>query len=417
MLKYKNKNFCRLNFASFIASRISFRSKRTFSKLIVRIAITGIMLGLSVMILSVAIVKGFKKEVGDRIQAFAGDIRISKVDLNASFENTPFNDNDTLVKRLLADKQITKVMPFATKNGIIKAKDEIEAIIMKGVDRSYDWSFLKQRLTTGRVIDFSDTTESKQEILISQYTADRLKLKLGDKFVMYFIQQPLKKRPFKIVGIFDMGVEEVDKTFAIGDLALIRRLDDWHKNQIGGYEVRTRYFENIEQAAASANNVLPPDLKAFTITETYASIFEWLKLLDVNTQVILVLMLAVAVINMISALLIMILERTSMIGMIKAMGATNMAIQEIFMINAFYLIGLGMILGNLLGLGVCILQYQTHLFKLDQASYYMTFVPISINWLDVVLINAGTLFVCLLVLIVPSMLVTRISPVKAIRFK
>ncbi|OCX52884.1 ABC transporter permease [Mucilaginibacter sp. PPCGB 2223] len=406
-----------MNFASFIASRISFRSKRTFSKLIVRIAITGIMLGLSVMILSVAIVKGFKKEVGDRIQAFAGDIRISKVDLNASFENTPFNDNDTLVKRLLADKQITKVMPFATKNGIIKAKDEIEAIIMKGVDRSYDWSFLKQRLTTGRVIDFSDTTESKQEILISQYTADRLKLKLGDKFVMYFIQQPLKKRPFKIVGIFDMGVEEVDKTFAIGDLALIRRLDDWHKNQIGGYEVRTRYFENIEQAAASANNVLPPDLKAFTITETYASIFEWLKLLDVNTQVILVLMLAVAVINMISALLIMILERTSMIGMIKAMGATNMAIQEIFMINAFYLIGLGMILGNLLGLGVCILQYQTHLFKLDQASYYMTFVPISINWLDVVLINAGTLFVCLLVLIVPSMLVTRISPVKAIRFK
>lgn len=406
-----------MNFASFIASRISFRSKRTFSKLIVRIAIMGIMLGLSVMILSVAIVKGFKKEVGDRIQTFSGDIKIAKIDLNASYENTPFNNNDTLTRRLLANKQITGVMPFATKNGIIKAKDEIEAVIMKGVDSTYDWSFLKQTLVAGRVINFADTTAAKQEIMISQYTASRLKLKLGDKFVMYFIQQPLKKRPFKIIGIFDLGVEEVDKAFVIGDLALIRRLNNWSKGQIGGYEVRIRDFDQINTLADSVNNVLPPNLKSYTITETYVNIFEWLKLLDVNTQVILVLMLAVAVINMISALLIMILERTSMIGIMKAMGATNAAIQQIFMINAFYLIGFGMILGNLLGLGVCVLQYQTHVFKLDQASYYMTFVPISISWFDVVLLNAGTLFICLLVLVVPSMLVTSISPVKAIRFK
>lgn len=406
-----------MNFASFIASRISFRSKRTFSKLIVRIAITGIMLGLSVMILSVAIVKGFKKEVGDRIQTFSGDIKIARLDLNASYENTPFNDNDTLTRRLLANKQITKVMPFATKNGIMKANDEIEAVIMKGVDKQYDWSFLKQILVAGRIINFADTSSVKQEIMISQYTASRLKLKLDDKFVMYFIQQPLRKRPFKIVGIFDLGVEEVDKAFVIGDLSLIRRLNNWSDNQIGGYEVRTRDFDQIDVVADSVNNILPPELKSYTITESYASIFEWLKLLDVNTQVILVLMLAVAVINMISALLIMILERTSMIGMMKAMGATNLAIQKIFMINAFYLIGFGMILGNLLGLGVCVLQDQTHVFKLDQASYYMKFVPISINWLDVVLLNAGTLFICLLVLIIPSMLVTRISPVKAIRFK
>jgi len=227
----------------------------------------------------------------------------------------------------------------------------------------------------------------------------------------------LRKRPFKIVGIFDLGVEEVDKAFVIGDLSLIRRLNDWRDNQIGGYEVRTRDFDRIDAVSDSVNNILPPNLKSYTITESYANIFEWLKLLDVNTQVILILMLAVAVINMISALLIMILERTSMIGMMKAMGATNLAIQEIFMINAFYLIGFGMILGNLLGLGVCILQDKTYVFKLDQASYYMKFVPISINWVDVVLLNAGTLFICLVVLIIPSMLVTRISPVKAIRFK
>ncbi len=369
------------------------------------------------MILSVAIVKGFKKEVGDRIQTFSGDIKIARLDLNASYENTPFNNNDTLTRRLLSNKQITKIMPFATKNGIMKANDEIEAVIMKGVDKQYDWSFLKQTLVAGRVINFADTSIAKQEIMISQYTANRLKLKLGDKFVMYFIQQPLRRRPFKIVGIFDLGVEEVDKAFVIGDLSLIRRLNNWRDNQVGGYEVRTRDFDQIDVVADSVNNILPPDLKSYTITESYASIFEWLKLLDVNTQVILILMLAVAVINMISALLIMILERTSMIGMMKAMGATNLAIQEIFMINAFYLIGLGMILGNLLGLGVCVLQSQTHVFKLDQASYYMKFVPISINWLDVVLLNVGTLFICLLVLIIPSTLVTRISPVKAIRFK
>lgn len=369
------------------------------------------------MILSVAIVKGFKKEVGDRIQTFSGDIKIARLDLNASYENTPFNTNDTLIRLLSANKQITRVMPFATKNGIMKANDEIEAVVMKGVDKQYDWSFLKQTLVAGRVIDFADTTTSKQEIMISQYTANRLKLKLGDKFVMYFIQQPLRKRPFKIVGIFDLGVEEVDKAFVIGDLSLIRRLNNWNENAIGGYEVRIRDFDQIDAVADAVNNILPPTLKSYTITESYASIFEWLKLLDVNTQVILVLMLAVAVINMISALLIMILERTSMIGMMKAMGATNLAIQQIFMINAFYLIGFGMILGNLLGLGVCVLQSQTHVFKLDQASYYMKFVPISISWVDVTLLNAGTLFICLAVLVIPSMLVTRISPVKAIRFK
>jgi lipoprotein-releasing system permease protein len=406
-----------LNFASFIASRISFRSKRTFSKLIVRIAIIGIMLGLSVMILSVAIVKGFKKEVGDRIQTFAGDIKISRLDLNASYENTPFNDSAALTKTLLLNKQITNVMPFATKNGIIKANDEIEAIVMKGVDKQYDWSFLKQTLVSGHVIDFSDSTASKRQIMISQYTADRLKLRLGDSFVMYFIQQPLRKRPFKIVGIFDLGVEEVDKAFVIGDLALIRRLNNWKESQIGGYEVRVANFDKIDETADFVNNLLPTNLRAYTITESYASIFEWLKLLDINTQIILVLMLVVAVINMISALLIMILERTSMIGMLKAMGASNVAIQKIFLINAFYLIGLGLILGNLLGLGVCFIQYKTHVLKLDQASYYMKFVPISISWVDVALLNAGTLIIALLVLIIPSLLVTRISPVKSIRFK
>ena len=406
-----------MNFASFIASRISFRSKRTFSKMIVRIAITGIMLGLGVMILSVAIVKGFKSEVREKIRGFAGDIQVSKLDLNTSYENSPFATNDTFITKCRANKSITHVAPYATKSGIIKANSQIEGVLMKGVDKTYNWHFIQQMLVAGRVIDFKDSVEAQKQILISQYTANRLKLKLGDDILMYFVQEPLRKRKFKIVGIFDIGVEEVDKTFVIGDLSLIRRLNSWKDNEIGGYEVSVNDFDNLTAINSNIGDIIPTSLKAVTVTESYQTVFEWLQLLDVNTRIILILMLAVAVINMISALLIMILERTSMIGMFKAMGATNRQIQQIFLTNAFYLIGFGLILGNLFGIGLGLLQYKTHLFKLDQTNYYMKFVPIQIDWADIVLLNAGTLVICLLVLVIPSTLVSRISPVKAIRFK
>jgi lipoprotein-releasing system permease protein len=406
-----------LNFASFIASRISFRSKRTFSKMIVRIAILGIMLGLGVMILSVAIVKGFQGEVREKIRGFSGDIQVVKQDLNASFENSPFAANDTFITQCKSNKLISSVAPFATKNGIIKANDEIEGVVMKGVDKNYDWSFIKAMLASGRVIDFKDSVEAQKQIMISQYTANRLKLKVGDDFLMYFVQEPLRKRKFKIVGIFDIGVEEVDKTFVIGDLSLIKRLNNWNDKEVGGYEIRVTDFDQLTAINSTIGNILPTALKSVTVTENYQTVFDWLQLLDINTRIILILMLLVAVINMISALLIMILERTSMIGMLKAMGATNWSIQKIFLTNAFFLIGFGLLLGNAFGIGLGMFQFKTHLFKLDQASYYMSFVPIQIDWQDIAMLNIGTLVICLLVLIVPSMLVSSISPVKAIRFK
>jgi lipoprotein-releasing system permease protein len=411
------KNKSALNFAAFIASRISFRSKRTFSKLIVRIAIIGIMLGLGVMIISVAIVKGFKQEIREKVRGFSGDVQVIKQDLNTSFENTPFKADDQFVKRLTGNQMITHVMPFATKPGIIKANDEIEGVVMKGVDQTYDWSFLKNTLVAGHVINFKDSAEAVKQIMISQYTANRLKLKLGDAFLMYFVQEPLRKRKFTIAGIFNTGVEDVDKTFVIGDLSLVRRLNNWQDTEIGGYEVRLSDFDQLTVADNFIGDVTPPALKSFPVSENYHAIFEWLNLLDINTQVILVLMMIVAVINMISALLIMILERTNMIGMLKAMGATNSTIQRVFLINAFYLIGFGLILGNLLAEGLGYLQLKTHFFKLDQATYYMNFVPIKFELTDILLLNLGTMVVCLLVLIIPSMLVSRISPLKAIRFK
>lgn len=406
-----------MSFASFISTRITFKSKRTFSKLIVRIAIIGIMLGLGVMILSLAIVKGFKHEIRNKVRGFAGDIRVVKFDLNNSYQSSSFTADSDFVKRALKSPFITHVMPVATKPGIVKANNEIEGVVLKGVDKNYDWNYFKKMMVAGDVISFADSVEAQKEIMISQTTADRLKLKVGDKLLMYFVQEPLRKRQFKIKGIFNIGVEEVDKTFVIGALSLINRLNDWKPDEIGQYELRVSDFEHINEAANALDNVLPVKLKEYTIEEDYPTIFEWLNLLDVNSVVMLVLMVAVAVINMISALLIMILERTAMIGMFKAMGASNWAIRKVFLINASYLIGLGLLLGNLLGIGLGYFQMYTHFFQLDQASYYMTFVPVEFDVFDIVALNIGTLIICLLVLIIPSTLVSRISPVKAIQFK
>jgi lipoprotein-releasing system permease protein len=383
----------------------------------VRIAIIGIMLGLGVMILSLAIVKGFKHEIRNKVRGFAGDIRVVKFDLNNSYQSSSFPADSEFVKRALKSPFITHVMPVATKPGIVKANNEIEGVVLKGVDKSYDWSYFKKMMVAGDVISFADSVEAQKEIMISQTTADRLKLKVGDKLLMYFVQEPLRKRQFKIKGIFNIGVEEVDKTFVIGALSLINRLNDWKPNEIGQYELRVVDFDHINEAADALDTVLPVKLKEYTIEEDYPTIFEWLNLLDVNSVVMLVLMVAVAVINMISALLIMILERTAMIGMFKAMGASNWAIRKVFLINASYLIGLGLLLGNLLGIGLGYFQMYTHFFKLDQASYYMTFVPVEFNVFDIVVLNIGTLIICLLVLIISSTLVSRISPVKAIQFK
>lgn len=416
MLRYK-KTFSELNLPYFIAKRITFNSKRTFSKLIVRIAILGIMLGLAVMILSVAIVKGFKTEIREKVRGFSGDIQISKLNLNSSYENTPFSMSDDDRSKISTTEGIAFIQPFATKPGIINAGDQAEGVVLKGLDKSYNSQYFENILVDGKFIDFSDSTKSRSQILISKFIADRLNLKVGDDFLMYFIENSLRKRKFEIVGIYNLGVEEVDEVFVIGDINLIRSLNNWSADQVGGYELRVDNFEELDQIEARVYDDLSVDLKSYSIKQYYPAIFEWLSLLDVNTQVILILMIAVAVINMISALLIMILERTNMIGILKALGSSNWEIRKIFLYNASYLIGIGLLSGNVLGIGLGLFQLNTHFFTLDQASYYMSFVPVQLDVQDILLLNAGTLVISLLVLLIPSLLVSRISPLKAIRFK
>lgn len=406
-----------MNLPFFIAKRITFNSKRTFSKLIVRIAILGIMLGLAVMILSVAIVKGFKTEIREKVRGFSGDIQISKLNLNSSYENTPFSMSEDDRSKISTTEGIAFIQPFATKPGIINAGDQAEGVVLKGLDKSYNSQYFEDILVDGKFIDFSDPTKSKSQILISKFIADRLNLKVGDDFLMYFIENSLRKRKFEIVGIYNLGVEEVDEVFVIGDINLIRSLNNWSADQVGGYELRVDNFEELDQIEARVYDDLSVDLKSYSIKQYYPAIFEWLSLLDVNTQVILILMIAVAVINMISALLIMILERTNMIGILKALGSSNWEIRKIFLYNASYLIGIGLLSGNVLGIGLGLFQLNTHFFTLDQASYYMSFVPVQLDVQDILLLNAGTLIISLLVLLIPSLLVSRISPLKAIRFK
>lgn len=406
-----------LNTEYFIAGRIAIKSERTFSKLIVRIAIIGVMLSLAVMMLSIGIIKGFKTEIQDKVRGYIGDIRIFKYDLNNSFELSPFVPSAATISDLKKNPQVEYFQPYATKPAIISANDEVEGINFKGIDSTFNWSYIEKHMVSGKVLNFADSASATKQIMISQFTANRLKLKVGDKFIMHFVQNPPRRRPFTIVGIYSIGVEEIDKNFVLGDLNLIRKLNEWKPNEIGGIEIRIKDFSKLKATSTGIYEGLEIKLKSESVQDYFPAIFTWLSLLDVNTKVLLVLMLIVGVINMITALLIMILERTNMIGMLKAFGMTDFSVMKIFLYNALYLVGLGLLLGNALGLGLALLQTQTHIFKLDQTSYYLAYVPMEIHLLDVIILNICTGAVCLIVLILPSLLVSKISPLKAIRFK
>jgi lipoprotein-releasing system permease protein len=406
-----------LNTEYFIAGRIAIKSERTFSKLIVRIAIIGVMLSLAVMMLSIGIIKGFKTEIQDKVRGYIGDIRIFKYDLNNSFELSPFVPSAATINDLKKNPQVEYFQPYATKPAIISANDEVEGINFKGIDSTFNWDYIEKHMVSGKVLNFADSTGATKQIMISQFTANRLKLKVGDNFIMHFVQNPPRRRPFTIVGIYSIGVEEIDKNFVLGDINLIRRLNDWKPNEIGGIEIRIKDFSKLKATSTGIYEGLEIKLKSESVQDYFPAIFTWLSLLDVNTKVLLVLMLIVGVINMITALLIMILERTNMIGMLKAFGMTDFSVMKIFLYNALYLVGLGLLLGNALGLGLALLQTQTHIFKLDQTSYYLAYVPMEIHLLDVIKLNICTAAVCLIVLILPSLLVSKISPLKAIRFK
>lgn len=402
----------------FIAKRIIAKNKANFSRPIVRIAVLSIALGVAVMIVSVAIVTGFQKEIRNKVIGFGGHIIISNYDENVSMESSPVSINQKFYPSLSKEEGIEHIQVYATKAGIIKTDEEIQGVVLKGVGSDYDWSFFNDKIIKGKSFKVSDTGKTN-DILVSEYLASQLKLDTGQSLLMYFINQEQVQpsvRKFRISGIYNTGLEEFDKIYVIGDIHHIQRLNNWDSTQVGGFEVLIKNFKDLDKITESIYNQIGYDLNCTNVKQQYPQIFDWLDFQDVNVTIIIVMMVIVAAINMISALLILIIEKTTLIGILKALGLRNWGIRKIFLYNASYLIIRGLIWGNIIALVFCFVQKFFGILKLDPASYYVREVPINLDIFNILLINFGTIAVCVLVLIIPTYVITRITPVKAIRF-
>ncbi len=406
-----------MNTSWFIAKRLgSDPSENRFTRLIRRVAITSIALGIAVMIAAVSIVTGFQQEIRGKAIGFGAHIQLTRFDYNLSPESTPVTANQPFLDELQGKHGITHLQSFAHKAGILRTEEEIFGVVFKGVGSDFNWDFFKKNLTEGNIPVFTDTLASN-ELLLSAHIAQKLSLKTGDDVLMYFIQDPPRIRRFTISGIFETGLEELDKLFVLGHLSHIQRLNNWDSNQVGGFEILVSDYKDIDRALKGILEVLPYDMDARSIRQVYPQLFDWLALLDMNVYVILFLMVLVASINMITTLLISVLEKTRLIGVLKSLGGNNHMIRKVFLINASFVILKGLILGNLLGISLGLLQNRFGIIQLSQESYYVSQVPFNLDPLYIGLINLGTFGICLAMLILPSLLVTRISPVKALLFR
>ena len=407
-----------MNIEFFIAKHIISKNKTNFSRPIIRIAVLSIALGIAVMIMSVAIVTGFQKEIRNKVIGFGAHIQISSYTNNNSMESTPVSIRQKFYPSIEHQKGIRHIQVYATKAGIVKTDEEIQGIVLKGIGKDYDWSFFENRIVKGRKFMVSDTGKTN-DILVSEFQAKQLKLDTGQFLLMYFINQNELQpsvRKFRICGIYNTGLEEFDKMYVLGDIHHIQRLNNWDSTQVGGFEILINNFNDLDKITESVYKQIDYNLNCTSIRKQYPQIFDWLGFQDVNVTIILIMMVIVAAINMISALLILIIEKTKLIGVLKALGMNNWGIRKIFLINASYLIIRGLIWGNIIAIALSLIQMQFGIIKLDPSSYYVSQVPINLNALHILLINAGTIVVCMLVLIIPTFVVTKVSPVKAIRF-
>lgn len=444
-----------MNITHFIARRVALSEQKTFSRLIIRIAIAAVAISVAVMIVATALIAGFKEEIRAKIFGFWGHIHITEPNISHSLVDlAPINKNQDFYPKItevgpisyfedgefmgreftrqkMTNGGIRHIQVFALKPGMIQFKNEIEGIILKGVGPDYDWSFLEKYIQEGRPLDLAEQAATSdqdsipndnisREILISRQTADRLQIGVGDEFIVNFVEEKGSqlKRKFTVAGIYKTGLEEYDRKFALVDIRQIQRLMGWKNDQVSGFEV---LLDDITDLSAFDEyvfyDVIPNELYSESIRKKTPEIFDWLDLQDVNEVVILGLMITVAIINMMTALLILILERTNMIGTLKALGSSNWDIRKIFLFYAGYIIIMGLFWGNIIGLLICFIQDRFELIRLSEADYYLSVAPVHVNYLTVLALNLGSLLIILIFLIIPSYLITRISPVKAIRFK
>lgn len=416
-----------MNWKLFIARRI-YQTKekegdRNVSKPAVRIAMVGIAIGLAVMILSVAVVVGFKHEVRDKVIGLGADILVTSLDVVQSYQVTPVVGDDSLISALGKMPGVKHVQRYATKPGMIMTSDNFQGIVLKGIGQEYDTTFLHRHLQEGHIPAFTDSVSSNQ-VLVSKTIADRLGVRVGDKLYTYYLENNIRARRLTVAGIYQTNFSSYDDLFLLTDLRTVERLNNWEPGQVGGLEIQVTDYDLLDETNGHILSSLDKKTDKYggryyaqTIEEVYPQIFAWLDLLDINVWVILVLMVGVAGFTMISGLLIIILERTNMIGVLKALGADNTAIRKIFLSFAVFLIRKGMLWGNVIALTCCAVQYFFRPVRLDPAVYYIDAVPIELNLWIWLLLNAGTLVVSVLMLVGPSYLISRIHPARSIRFE
>ncbi len=415
-----------MNTELFIAKRLykgDKKNEKRVSSPAVSIAVTGIALGLTVMILSVCIVIGFKKEIRGKVIGFGSHIQITSFEDNSSYELNPIAISDTLLGKLNSNPQIKHVQPYIIKPGIIKTEDNFQGVVLKGVDENYDWDFFKKNMIEGHIINSNDTSAINQAI-ISKDIANKLHLKLGDRFNIYFVQEPVRARRFEITGIYQTNFEDYDKLYILTEMNLLSKLNQWDDDMASGLEVLVKDYNQLDLTTqnlffdmATHRDRLGKTLYTRSIKDINPIIFDWLNLLDMNVWIIVILMLIVSGFTMISGLLIIILERTNMIGILKAVGTRNFNIRKIFLYLSSFLILKGLFWGNIIALTLCFAQKYLHIIKLNPEVYYTAYVPVDINPLIILVINIGTLLVSLLMMIGPSYLIAKISPAKSIRFE
>ncbi len=410
-----------MNLEYFIAKRLitAKNHKSSISAPIIKIAVTAIAIGVIMMVMAVATGVGLQDKIREKVSAFNGHVIISSYDDNQSEVSVqPISIKQDFYPRFTKVTGINHIQAVASKAGVIRTEESVEGVIFKGVGKEYKWDNLAEYIVSGTIPDFKKGLSN--EVVLSQFLADRLKLKVGDEFNTYFMKEGGNGLPnlrrVKLAGIFNSGFQEFDATYLIGDIRHIQRINKWRNGEVGSFEVFLDDFTQLTEKGKEINKEIPPVLYAQTIEEKYMNIFEWLKLFDVNIMVIIIIMIVVATINMVVALLVLILERTQMIGMLKALGAPNWSVRKIFLYNAGYLIIKGLLWGNGISLVLLLVQKYFGIVKLNPESYYVNVAPVTIHIPAILLINIGTIVVCLTLLLIPSYIITRISPVKALRF-
>lgn len=412
-----------MDVAFFLARRIAFNSQKSFSRFIIRLATVATAVSVAAMIITLAFVNGFQETVSQKVFSFWGHVRLQQYEPSKALvaEESPLNRDDRAVSIIRQLGGVKTVQAFATKSAVLQHGTNIEGILFKGVEENYNFSQLDDFLKAGKWPLYDDTLYSK-DLVLSAPLAEQLELKVNDSIKIYFIDANGGRSNFRrlrISGIYKTGIEEYDKLFAIGDLRLIQRLNNWQNNEIGGYEVFLDDYKNMDVVSGVINNhdALPVTWVSRTVREIYPNIFDWLGIQDMNRDVIFIIMAIVAIINLVTCLLILVLERTRMVGILKAIGSSDFTIQKVFLLHATYITVVGVGFGLLFGVGLALLQQHTEFITLDETAYYVATAPIKIIWWQVVAVCVATLIVCFFSLFIPTSLVRNIQPVKAIQFR